>query len=144
MIELDQRLISHLTSIADVMLPETAQMPSVSGTGSFESSLLKVLDSRPDLAKGLKIAIDLLPNETFQLSDLDELLNKDPDAYTALTTVVAASYYQVKEVKVRIGYPGQVPKTYDPYAYVEWVQEGLLDPVVERGQIWKDPREEIK
>ena len=44
MIELDQRLISQLTSIADVMLPETPQMPSVSGTGSFEASLLKVLD----------------------------------------------------------------------------------------------------
>ena len=144
MIELDQRLIIQLINIADVMLPGTTQMPSVSGTGSFEASLLKVLDSRPDLAEGLRTAIDYLPGETFELSDLDELLDEDPEAYTSLTTVVAASYYRVKEVKVRIGYPGQVPKTYDPYAYVEWVQEGLLDPVVERGPVWRDPREENK
>tara|TARA_B110000014_G_scaffold260581_1_gene250614 strand:+ start:467 stop:901 length:435 start_codon:yes stop_codon:yes gene_type:complete len=144
MIEIDQRLLSRLTEIADVMLPETDQMPSVSGVEAFKDRLPKVLDSRPDLEEGLRTAIDLLPKETFNLSDLDGLLQKNPEAYTALTTVVAASYYQVEEVKVRIGYPGQVPKTYDPYAYVEWVQEGLLDPVVDRGPIWRDPREESK
>ena len=142
--ELEQDHVSRLSHIADVMLPATTHMPSVTEAGALENVLSNVLDARPDLKKGLIAAIDFLPKSSFDLADLEKLLEEDLEAYTALTTIVAASYYQVQDVKNRIGYPGQVPKTYDPYAYIEWVQEGLLDTVVERGPIWKDPWKESK
>lgn len=144
MIELEQDYVSRLSNIADVMLPATKHMPSVTESGALGIALSNVLNARPDLKKGLISAIDFLPKNSFELADLEKLLEGDSEAYTALTTIVAASYYQVKDIKNRIGYPGQVPKTYDPYAYIEWVQEGLLDAVVERGPIWKDPRKENK
>ena len=52
--------------------------------------------------------------------------------------MVAACYYLSPVVRERIGYPGQVAKTYDPFAYTAWVAEGLLDPVMDRGPIYRE------
>ena len=129
-------------AVADVMLPETLTMPAASTVGAQGLGIDQVLAARPDLVDGLVRAIDALDADEFDLDHLDLLLSADEDAYAALTTVVAAAYYQSPIVRDRIGYPGQVAKTYDPYSYVEWVNEGLLDPVLERGQLWRDPTEE--
>jgi len=129
----------RLSALADVMLPETLTMPAPTQAGADGKPLDQVLMARPDLVADLCRAIDDLEPEDFDLDTLARLLDTDEDAYVALTTVVAAAYYQSPVVRERIGYPGQVAKTYDPYAYVQWVDEGLLDPVVERGPIWRDP-----
>lgn len=125
--------------IADAMLPASGSMPSAGEARAVETRLGGVLESRPDLLEDLIRALDALDAETFTLDDLPRLHQVDEAAYVALTTVVAACYYQSPVVRERIGYPGQVAKTYDPYAYVEWVGEGLLDPVIARGPIWRDP-----
>ena len=136
---LDQERRDRLGALADVMLPETLTMPAATQAGAIEAHLDQVLMARPDLADDLHRAVDGLDPRGFDLAALEQLLATDEDAYVALTTVVAATYYQSPIVRERIGYPGQVAKTYDPYAYVQWVDEGLLDPVVERGPIWRDP-----
>lgn len=136
----DQR--QRFGAVADVMLPETLTMPAATSVDAHGLGIDQVLAARPDLMDGLVRAIEALDAGQFGLDDLETLLSADQDAYASLTTVVAASYYQSPVVRDRIGYPGQVAKTYNPYSYVDWVQEGLLDPVLERGQMWRDPSEE--
>jgi len=133
----DQR--KALSTMADVMLPETLMMPSASMVDVHGGGVDHVMMARPDLFADLQRAIDALDPLQFDLEALGALLVADEAAYTALTTAVAAAYYQSPTVRERIGYPGQVAKTYDPYAYVDWVNEGLLDPVVERGPLWRRP-----
>lgn len=130
---------TSLGVVADVMLPETLTMPAATAVDVHGGGLDHVLTARPDLTSDLRRAIDALDPDRFDLEALEMLLVADEAAYTALTTAVAAAYYQSPTVRQRIGYPGQVAKTYDPYAYVQWVNEGLLDPVVERGPIWRTP-----
>lgn len=137
---------ARLAALAEVMLPGSAQMPSAGAVDLAGGLLDRVLGHRPDLVEGLIRAVDALGDGAFSLDRLAAFLVDDPDAYAALTTAVAGAYYLAGEVKASIGYPGQVPRTYDPYAYVEWVEEGLLDPVVARGPIYRDPprREEAR
>ncbi|WP_419926041.1 hypothetical protein [Candidatus Poriferisocius sp.] len=129
--------VDRLKQLADIMLPAAHGMPSASEVEAVDSYLDEVLGWRDDLRQPLAEALTALDPATFTMERLSALLSEDEDAYTALTTVVAACYYLSPVVRDHIGYPGQVAKTYDPFAYTEWVAEGLLDPVVERGPIWR-------
>ena len=133
--------IGRLTALADVMLPAAHGMPAVSDVKAVESYLAQVLSWRDDLCQPLVRAVDALDPNAFTVARLAALHEEDEDAYVALTTAVAACYYLSPVVRELIGYPGQVAKTYDPYAYTEWVAEGLLDPVVERGPMWREAPE---
>ena len=130
--------VARLEELADVMLPAAHGMPSASEVGAVASYLDQVLGWRNDLRQPLVQALAALDPASFSMERLSAFLREDEDAYAALTTVVAACYYLSPVVRDRIGYPGQVAKTFDPYAYTEWVAEGLLDPVVERGPIWRE------
>ena len=133
--------VARLEELADVMLPAAHGMPSASEVKAVVAYLDQVLGWRDDLRQPLVRAIAALEPATFTVDRLSALHKEDEDAYVALTTTVAACYYLSPEVRDRIGYPGQVAKTYDPYAYTEWVAEGLLDPVVDRGPIWREVSE---
>ena len=130
--------VSRLEELADVMLPAAHGMPASSEVNAIAAYLDQVLDWRGDLRQPLARAVAALEPSLFTVDRLSALHQEDEDAYVALTTAVAACYYLSPEVRDQIGYPGQVAKTYDPYAYTEWVAEGLLDPVVERGPIWRE------
>ncbi len=133
--------VSRLGALADVMLPAAHGMPAASDVKAIAAYLDQVLDWRGDLRAPLARAVAALEPATFTVDRLWALHQEDEGAYVALTTAVAACYYLSPEVRGRIGYPGQVAKTYDPYAYTEWVADGLLDPVVERGPIWREAPE---
>lgn len=130
--------VERLKQLADIMLPAAHGMPSASEVGAVSSHLREVLGWRDDLCQPLVEALTALDPATFTVERLSAFLSENENAYTALTKVVAACYYLSPVVRDRIGYPGQVAKTYDPFAYTEWVAEGLLDPVVERGPIWRE------
>ncbi len=141
---LDDRIevdVVRLVALGDVMLPAAHGMPAVSEVKAVESYLAQVLDWRHDLREPLARAVAALDPSSFTIDRLATLHEEDEAAYVALTTAVAACYYLSPVVRELIGYPGQVAKTYDPYAYTEWVAEGLLDPVVERGPIWREAPE---
>lgn len=133
--------IERLTALADVMLPAAHGMPAASEVEAIADYLGQVLEWRDDLRQPLERAVAALDPDSFTIERLAAYCQEDEDAYTALTTAVAACYYLNPMVRERIGYPGQVAKTYDPFAYTEWVAEGLLDPVVERGPIWREAPE---
>ncbi len=64
----------------------------------------------------------------------------DPPRLAALLAAVAGAYYMAPEVRQLIGYPGQEARTVDVMADLAvYVEEGLLDPVVERGPFYRQP-----
>ena len=124
--------------MAEVMLPGTDTMPSAERAGVPGPGLDEVLAARPDLAEPLGRALRDLGG-SFSLEALAGYLSVNEEAYSALTLCVAAAYYLSPEVRDLIGYPGQEARSFDPYEYVAWIDEGLLDPVTERGPIWRRP-----
>ncbi|KPI23258.1 hypothetical protein ACGFZJ_09825 [Streptomyces sp. NPDC048253] len=61
---------------------------------------------------------------------LRSLAEVDPTEFDALTTVVAGAYYMVPEVRVAIGYPGQIPRPAGLTEAVDDLEEELIAPML--------------
>jgi len=59
--------------------------------------------------------------------------------HAALVQVVVFGYYTDAGVRERLGYPGQVAKTLYSWKVPDFIEEGLIDKVLARGPVWKDP-----
>ena len=57
----------------------------------------------------------------------------------ALQLVIVAGYYTDKDVRERLGYPGQLAQQVNAWRYPEYLAEGLIDKVLARGPVWRDP-----
>jgi hypothetical protein len=126
-----------LAAIADRLIPAAHGMPSA-GEVLTEERLRFVLTARPDLAGPLHAALRA------ELGDdpdarLETLGRDEPATLGALQLVIVGGYYTDREVRDRIGYPGQVALTVRSWEYPAYLEEGLIDAVLARGPVWRDP-----
>ena len=96
-----------------------------------------VLASRPDLADGLRRALEAAGDADDPIAWVERLAAGDPPAHEALVTVVVAGYYLHPEVQRRLGYPGQVGEVVRVDGYPDFIHEGQLERVLERGPIYR-------
>ena len=131
-----------LSLLADELIPAGDDMPAASDVGVHEALADRVLGYRPDLARPLRRALAAAVPRDRALAtatragspSLDELRRVDRPAHHALLVVVAGGYYLSPVVRTRIGYAGQEAIAVDPFAYPEYVSEGLLEGVLERAR----------
>lgn len=127
----------RLEEVADLLIPAGEGMPAASAVGVGFKQLDNILHSRPDLVEPLRAALGW--DIDGDINDSMAQLNvKDPEAYQALTTVVLAGYYLSDEVRKLLSYPGQQASVVT-IGYPEYVSEGLLDAVLERGPLYREP-----
>jgi hypothetical protein len=127
----------RLEEVADLLVPEADGMPAASAVGVGRKQLDAVLRSRPDLVDPLRKA--LRRDVDADINDwMARLSTEDPLAHHALTTVVLAGYYLSDEVRRLLDYPGQQASVVT-IGYPEYVMEGLLDGVLERGPRYRKP-----
>jgi len=136
-LELGRERLATLAAIADHLIPAAHGMPSAAAVVT-EARLAFVVRSRPDLLEPLRRALgsELGDDPVGRLAALTE---HDPEALDALQLVIVAAYYTDESVRARLGYHGQVAKPVNALDYPAYLEEGLLDGVVERGPIWRDP-----
>jgi hypothetical protein len=86
-----------------------------------------------ELARLEGLGADALPAELRRASDAGDAV------FGVLSSVIAGAYLLAPAVRERIGYPGQAarPPRFDLAA--EEITDGILDPVIERGAIFRDP-----
>lgn len=137
-VQLDPASRMVLGAVADELIPAAHGMPSA-GSVLDLGRIEFVLCARPDLLKPLSDALrpELGDTPRERLTALAD----EPDNLAALQLVVVAGYYSDADVRDRIGYPGQIARPVNAFDYPEYVDEGLVDRVVERGQIWRNPSE---
>ena len=135
--EFDADRRAAFAAVADHLIPAAHGMPSA-GEVVGEARLRFVLGARPDLAEPLWSA--LRPELGDDPTDrIDALEHEAPDQLAALLLAVVGGYYTDKDVRERLGYPGQLAKQLYSWKYPEYMEEGLIDQVLERGPIWRDP-----
>jgi hypothetical protein len=132
-------LRDRLRAIGDALIPAAHGMPSAGEVGVADGQLDRVLAARPDLEAPLVRAL-----ETVTASEKDALVEElaalqagDAAAAEALLQAVVGGYYTQREVRARLRYDGQVPVEVRPEIIPNYVEEGLLDPVLERGPIYR-------
>ena len=52
---------------------------------------------------------------------------------------IVGGYYTDRDVRDRIGYPGQAALTIRSWEYPAYLEDGLIDAVLARGPVWRDP-----
>jgi hypothetical protein len=130
-------LRARFTRIADGLIPGTDGMPAPSSLDIGGRQLDAVLVSRPDLADGLRLALEAAGSVEDPIGWVEDLRERDPGSHDALVTALVAGYYLHPDVQRLLGYPGQLPQEVRADAYPEYVEEGLLERVYERGPIYR-------
>ena len=124
-------------AVADHLVPAAHGMPSAA-TVIGDKRLRFVLDARPDLLEPLLAALrpELPEDPAGRLTDLER---EEPDVHGALLLAVVGAYYTDGGVREQLAYPGQVAKQLYRWQYSAYLEEGLIDRVLERGAVWRDP-----
>jgi hypothetical protein len=98
-----------------------------------------VLNARPDLRVPLVAALrPELGNDP--AARLEALAADEPDNLAALQLVIVGGYYTDKRVHELIGYNGQEAIEVKSWLMPQYLEEGLIDRVLERGPVWRDPQ----
>jgi hypothetical protein len=134
---MEDGLRERLARAADGLIPEADGMPAPSDVDIGGRQLDIVLASRPDLGESLRRALAGAADVDDAIAWVEELRARDPDAYVALVTAIVAGYYMHPRVMRLLGYPGQVPQEVSVDGYPDYVDEGLLERVYERGSIYR-------
>jgi hypothetical protein len=123
-------------AIADQLIPAADGMPSAAEVVD-EDRLRFVLRARPDLGEPLKSALraDLGSNVADRLARLAD----EPTNLAALQLAIVGGYYTDRGVRELIGYPGQMALELRSWEYPAYLEEGLIDAVLARGPVWRDP-----
>ncbi len=136
-VALGDLLRARLVRIADGLIPGTEAMPAPSSLDIGGSQLDAVLASRPDLAGGVRRALEAAADAGDPIAWVKRLAGADPPAHEALVTTVVAGYYLHPDVQRRLGYPGQSGEVVRADSYPDYVDDGLLERVYERGPIYR-------
>ncbi len=126
-----------LAAVASHLIPAAHGMPSA-GDVVGDVRLRFVLQARPDLAEPLRAALrpELGDDPATRLATLER---DEPANHAALLLVVVGGYYTDKDVRERMGYPGQEARPVVVWKVPSYVEEGLTDQVLARGPLWRDP-----
>jgi hypothetical protein len=133
---LDPELRDRLRWFADALIPAGDGMPGAGEVGVADRRLDRVLAARPDLAQPLARAVAEVDADDHEGS-LERLRTADLAAHDALLLVIAGGYYTDAGVRRLIGYDGQQPVEVRPEIIPNYVEEGLIDPLLERGPIYR-------
>lgn len=126
-----------LSAVADRLIPAAHGMPSAADVLD-DARLRFVLTARPDLLEPLRAA--LRPDLGEDIAGrLDALGRDEPATLYALQLVIVSGYYTDRDVRERIGYPGQMALELRSWEVPPYVDEGLVDAVLARGDVWRDP-----
>jgi hypothetical protein len=137
LIDLGRERLATLAAVADHLIPAAHGMPSAAAVVT-EEQLRFVVRSRPDLLEPLRRALRSERGDD-PVARLAALTDHDPEGLAALQLVIVAGYYTDPGVREQLGYQGQVAKPVNALDYPAYLEEGLLDRVIERGPIWRDP-----
>jgi hypothetical protein len=134
---LDAGARAALTAVAGYLIPEAHGMPSAADVIG-DARLRFVLTTRPDIIEPLRAALrpGLGEDAAARLASLER---DEPEAHGALIATVVFAYYTDRDVRERLGYPGQEARQLYSWKVPDFIEEGLTDQVIARGPIWRDP-----
>ena len=124
-----------LAAIADYLIPEAEGMPAASQVNVATELAERVFSVRHDLVDLVKGALAKVPGLDGEVA-AKKLAEIDPAGFHAITTVASAGYFMSPVTRKALGYPGQESRPFDPDKTTEYLHDGLLQPVIDRGPIY--------
>ncbi|WBO21969.1 hypothetical protein [Sphingomonas abietis] len=122
--------------IADYLIPEGEGMPAATQVEVQNALLDKVLAVRPDLTEALVRGLRAVSGLAGDAA-ANRLNDDDAEAFNAVALAASGGYYMSPIVREAIGYPGQTSRPFDPDKTTDYLDDGLLAPVIARGSIYQ-------
>lgn len=136
MSKVDDEIRAVFSALADILIPDAEGMPAASAVGVHEEVLDRILSLRPDLSEPFFRGIAAARGKDPRIA-LEQMNLQDAPALSAIGLVGSAAYYMSPRVRSLIGYPGQERRTFDPDATPDYVANGMLKAVEDRGPIYR-------
>lgn len=137
MSKIDDIVRTTFSGIADVLIPAAEGMPAASSVGvANEQNLDRILALRPDLSEAFFRGIERAKGQNPAIA-AEDLNREDAPALAAIGLIASSAYYMAPVVRGLIGYPGQERRTIDADAVPEYVSNGMLKVVQDRGPIFR-------
>lgn len=134
--KIDQELRDTLAALGDVLVPAAEGMPSASEAKVSGKWLDRVVSARPDLEHDLVRVLREAQGKD-PAAEIRRLQQSDESGFGTLALVITGGYYLNPKVRRLIRYPGQKPNPPYPDEADFYLEGGLLDPVIERGSIYR-------
>ena len=131
--KLDPDDLELFAAAADLLIPAGSGMPSASQAGVAQAGLPAVLEARPELETVLTAVLKAGCGQNAN-EFLTRLRSSDPAGFGVLAEAVAGAYFMNSRVRAALGYDGQKPL---PIDQSEEIDPGLLEPVLDRGAIYR-------
>lgn len=134
--ELSPEQRSRLAKLADCLIAGGAGMPSASQAEVHGAWIERAVAARPDLGSIVEQVI-ALPGEP--AAALSALRGEKRSTFDAFAFAVAGAYLINPRIRLLLGYPGPAPikNPAFPDEAESYLEDGLLDPVVNRGPIYR-------
>jgi len=134
---LDGAARAVFAAVADRLVPAAHDMPSAAAVVG-DDRLRFVLTARQDLVEPLVAALrpELGDDVATRLARLER---DEPSQLAALQLVIVSGYYTDKRVRQLIAYSGQLAIEVKSWLLPSYIEEGLIDMILERGAVWRDP-----
>jgi hypothetical protein len=127
---------ASLRRLGDALAPASETMPSFSEADRSGRFLLRAFEALPHLAPLTVAAADGL-GDSEPREYLERLSVEQPEMFSALHSTVVGAYLINRRVWRRLGYPGRKPRPVLDDEADFYLEGGLLDPVIERGPIYR-------
>ena len=112
-------------------------MPSASQMSIQNEPLDQILKLRPELRDDLLRALDLARGKDPH-SFLNELNTSEPVTFEAVSFIASAAYLMQPKVHQRLEYHGQIARPSEESEENDYLHDGLLQPVIDRGQRYRE------
>lgn len=135
-VRFDEEARRTYASLADVLIPAKDHYPSASQAGVAGILLDVVLRSRPDLYDELRELLNKARGHD-PSKFVWGLEKENPEAFGVLTILVRGAYFMNPTVRRVLGYRGQLAEPIDYEARPEYLEDDILQPVIERGPVYR-------
>jgi hypothetical protein len=133
------RELQAALKIADALIPDGPAGPRPSAIQDYPKWLELALAARRDsFDEIIGLVAELADCATDSLYErLKQLSETSASGFEVLSSVLAGAYLVTPEVRGAIGYPGQAQRAPRFDEAADQIMSGILDPVIERGAIFR-------
>ena len=130
--------VERLVALARVLIPGTAEMPAAPEIAGYEKLLRRAVKACGYLEPELQAALNAIP-ENADMASARAFSVTTPETFKVASTLISAAYYMAPDVLGRLKFPidRKHPAADDEFA--NEFESGILDPVIARGQRYRDP-----
>lgn len=131
--------IARLTALAGLLLPATEKLPAANAVAEFDALLAAALTASAIAPSEIGAALAALP-EPLDWAGVRAFAGRNPAAFEALALIASGAYAMAPDVLNRLGFPADRRNPAGQMDAADEYETGILDPVLARGLVFRDPR----